>query len=649
MDTHTYSTPPMENLRASASAGNYETYGVSGATITESNTYLLSDLIALETPATGIKLKCNIQQSKVTYNSQTQAYSEEITDVNGGTKAVRWYYTRDGQNVLFLGQTTLTCTVADDTDEADIAITPVMPNATHFRLMISGSGSKFYYDYADVPRDRAGTNTFLVAADLDIYTSYFLSDEGEYKNIGHEDGLAEADPPMLTSMPDSVWRVDGLTDDGYQWHKLLPDVTRYKMDPLERDHVIRVYDISEPQEGFRHNGLAILDPISCTSYHDKDRWDIELVHPLDDWGKWKFLLVQNILKIDGQLFRIYAQEPYIGPSGGSMKINAKHISGDMADDLIEHGIFNGGTGQQFINWAFNAKVHWNPLDYYHKPYDFTGYSDCDEIAGVDEYENVTLWGAIAGVDNCMINRFCGEIYRDNFYFSVCKRMQFAKDDAFYLRYSLDMVEIRQKVDYTDFCTNLNCYDNFGNFFAVSYTPTSAWAVHHAKRRMMKFNYDRFEGSMERLAADAMAYWNQVCAPKVTYELKIANLMHDPRYADFLDLQNYSYGDRGTIYCPELDISTVQQITAVEKNEITGDIISMTLGNLSASLCRPSYMGSTVSSGHDPQDRTMDMLQSELKDMNLRLLSTWRGAASYKWRDLKKYTWKEVKKYGNKDT
>ena len=73
---------------------------------------------------------------------------------------------------------------------------------------------------------------------------------------------------------------------------------------LHRANVIRVYDISYPQEDFRteNNGLAVLSPVSCVSTHNADTWDVQLVHPIDEWGKWRNLLVENVLKIDGQLF-----------------------------------------------------------------------------------------------------------------------------------------------------------------------------------------------------------------------------------------------------------------------------------------------------------------------------------------------------------
>ena len=406
-------------------------------------------------------------------------------------------------------------------------------------------------------------------------------------------------PELYDTQPDALWRIDSNTNLGFPYNKLMIGLVGIDLWALDREHVIRVYDMHEPQDGFDGNGLAVLNPTVCTSLHNDERWDVELRHPLDDWGKWKNLLANNILKVDGQLFRIDISEPAIGESGREMYVHAKHITCDMADMLITFATFPGGDAARFMDFCFSSVFPADLPGYEY--YSFEGYSDIRTVLGPDELVNVTVWAAMVGADNCLKNRYGGELYRDNFYFSINQRMQYAKDNAFCLRYSLDMVKIQQRVDYSDVCTNLECYDNFGNYWAVA-TITPTFALHHPIVRMVQFNYSEFEGAMERLAADGMAYWQTVNTPKVTYEAQIASLRRDPRYKDFVGLQNYNYGDSGTIYCPELDISTTQRITEVEKDELTGDITRMLLGNLRESLSRPTYMGSTISSGRSIEDK-----------------------------------------------
>lgn len=424
------------------------------------------------------------------------------------------------------------------------------------------------------------------------------------------------EPPeyaMQAPYPDSVFHIDPVYNNGYPFNALMPDIPIINVYPEIRENVIRVFDKSEPQNGFTGNGLAILHPTSCISLHNDDRWDIKLRHPLDEWGKWKHLLVVNILKVDGQLFRIKNQKPYIDSSGQYIEVEAKHITTDLADEACKDAEFPGGTASEFVAWAKSNVMHWE-TERYEDPYDFHISAAYDGNLPADTYAPATLLGLLVGLDNSLLSMTGGELYRDNFIITIAPRMTGAKDNAFYLRYSLDMVEISQEVDYSDFCTLLYCYDNWGSVWAISYAGTVQHAVHHQITKIVKFNYSEYD--WDRFSADCDAAKEQYFTPKVTYKLKMAALKNDPKYADFLNLQNYRYGDSGTIYCPELDIETTQKIIEVEKNELTGEIISITLGNMRSSFTRPTYKGSTISSGYSVEDKNAAAMQRLLVGSNI---------------------------------
>ena len=444
----------------------------------------------------------------------------------------------------------------------------------------------------------------IVSCVVDFSAGWIIKD-GEITN---DTFIDMPEKYMTKPYPALLWRIDSSHNQSFPYHSLLPGIRGVDIWALKRENVIRVFDISEPQNGFDHNGLAILEPSSCVSEHDDDRWDVELVHPIDDWGKWKNLLVNNTLLISGQIFRIDRQELTSNGQQRTMTVHAKHITCDLADELITFAEFEGGDGNAFIDFAFSNVIEGASEGPY-APYKFEGYSDIDTIQPPDSFVNTTLWGAFVGVDNCMKNKYGGELYRDNFYFSINKQMQYSKTNAFNIRYSLDMEGITQVVDYSDYCTDLWCFDNFGALWAVSYTPTMAWAVHHPVHRMVQFNYQ--EHNMDRLIADGMAYWLTVNVPSVTYKVPLAALPPDPRYDGFRDLQNYNYGDSGTIYCPELDINTTQKITYIKKDELTGSILSMTLGNVEKSFVRPAFFGSTISTGRDIEDKRVAAVENEL--------------------------------------
>jgi len=440
----------------------------------------------------------------------------------------------------------------------------------------------------------------------------FHAHEGEYPTNDSAMPIVQTD--FTRPFPSNLWRIDQ-SNGGYPYTDLQLGILHFHANlyPERRENVIRVFDKMEPQNGFTGNGLAILHPTSCISLHNDDRWDIKLKHPIDEWGKWKSLLVVNILKVGGQLFRIKRQKPYIDSSGAYIEVEAKHITTDLADECCKDSEFEGGTANDFVAWAKRNVMHWED-ERYADPYQFNISAAYEGTLQSETYPPATLLGLLVGLDNSLLARTGGELYRDNFDISISPRMQGARDNAFYIRYSLDMVEISQEIDYSDFCTLLYCYDNWGNVWAVSYAGTIQWAIHHQITKIVKFNYAEYDP--ERFSADCDAMKAASFKPKVTYKMKMAALRNDPKYAEFLNLQNYRYGDSGTIYCPELDIETVQKITEVEKDELTGEIVSITLGNLQSSIARPTYMGSTISSGYSVDDKNAAAMQRLLVGNNI---------------------------------
>ncbi|MDE5772750.1 MAG: hypothetical protein K2I06_14210 [Ruminococcus sp.] len=434
----------------------------------------------------------------------------------------------------------------------------------------------------------------------------------ENNKLIHEDLKIAPEKAVKKPYPKALWRIDKNLSPNMPYHELLPGIKGLDLWSLEREHIIRVYDYREPQDGFKHNGLAILTPSECTSTHELNgQWDVTLTHPVDNWGRWKYLLPQNVLKIDGQLFRIDEHESVSDSSGIYIKVHAKHIWYDLADRLIYNKTPENLNAHGFINFLMNARVDAENRDGYDE-YQYQYNSDISKTIDKIEISNASVAGSLIGTDNCFVNLFGGELYRNNFYFSINSRMENARDNAFALRYGFDMTKISQKINYSEWVTNLVAEDNYGSWWNTSW-PYDMYPIHHHKSKYIKFNYSEF--NFERFGQDVEDYFGQVCRPKITYTINIASIRNDPKYKDFVNLQNYNVGDRGKIYCELLDINTVQQIVSIKKNELTGDIIDITLGNTVNSIVRPSYKSGTISSGGNSS--AMDAMQNQLDELNFR--------------------------------
>ena len=107
--------------------------------------------------------------------------------------------------------------------------------------------------------------------------------------------------------------------------------------------MINVYDRKCTGSDFDNNGLVVLGEFISAEITEEVNGVLELTleQPLDARGKWKNLVEDNIIKCNGQLFRIYHKVTTLT----SRKINARHIFYDNIDNSTEALTLTNLTGQ----------------------------------------------------------------------------------------------------------------------------------------------------------------------------------------------------------------------------------------------------------------------------------------------------------------
>ena len=527
-------------------------------------------------------------------------------------------------------------------------------------------GAKYFYveiksSYREPILDSLPTGGTRIDEDVDIYyavpspqfSGYYDSlcwEIDEDENLQGENIPEIREKSVVIPIPKALWRIDRFMNSGYPWHELLPNIHGVDIESMPPERKIKVYSMWEPQDGFKHNGLAILDPISCTSHQEKNgRYDVTLVHPLDDWGKWKYLIPQNILKVNGQLFRIDIEQPKISSSDRTVTVTANHIFYDLSRDIILLKMIPEPQNQNWyplllLNWIMqNGVIATERQDHpeaytQFNIYDFEFSTDIssENKAQFDGFTNTTLTAALIGESNCFVNLFGGELYRNNFYFSLNQRMEKARDNAFSFRYSFDLEEIEFSVDYTNFATRIDFIDMNGNWsHTVTWNEHSTmYATPSPVARAVKFNSPLNDEIRNN-------YFQSTAYPKYSYKIRLANLKDDPRYADFQNLHNAKIGDKGTVFCEPLGIETVQEIIEIERDELSLEILSVTLGDSTRSLIRSNPYQGITTSGNSPTDLQAAALQEEIKKSTLKSLRQWGGASSYKWSEISGFKWGEI--------
>lgn len=473
--------------------------------------------------------------------------------------------------------------------------------------------------------------------ELDEGTNYYstsfpvISDDGE------------REPWFNNNATDWVFRINENVNNGYMF---LPfskypsgsssggDDPEQPMWAVERGH-IHVYDIGTKQDEFNSNGLAILNPTECKITEELNgMYELYMVHPIDEPGKWKYLIEMNIIKAEGQLFRIYMKDTSMEADGSMNRvIYARHIFYDLNDKLLHEVRPESKNGYDFIDWIMTHMHQDNEYGDY-AFYDFSYASDITDTA-TSYFNAMSPVSALIGADNCMANRLGGELYRNNFYFSVNKHKENSKTKAFNIRYGADMLKVRETIDYTNICTNLIAYDNYGSWYAISYTGTEHLHHHHVTKQV-NFTYDEF--NYEQFKKDTEAYFETVYLPKTTYEVEFAALKNDKLYADFLDLQSMNVGDSGIIHNEELGIDNTQKIVKKETDAITGETIAVTLGSFKGSIVRADSFAQTVSTGNDTISNQILALQNTLNQTIAKNMIYWDNVEQYTWDDIEQYTW-----------
>lgn len=446
--------------------------------------------------------------------------------------------------------------------------------------------------------------------------------------------LAWADnPPPVPDYPGALWlQIEG--DLPFkQWPK-----TYIAVPPVRQHDYITVYDLHTLQTDFNNNGLTILTPISCEITEELNGvYELCLTHPLDKKGRWKELRELNIIKAEGQIFRIYKRVTSMSAGEKVRTVYARHIFYDLNDKILRDVRPANKDGHDFIDYIMKNMFVDDPNGYF-LFYDFSYASDIEKTA-TSYFQNVTPVAALIGEDNCFINRLGGELYRDNFYFSINEKREKSVHIEQPIRYGIEMTDIEEDIDYSEFVTYAYFKDNFGHGWGVSYVPTVRFA--HNITRTFYVTYD--EPNFEQLMADGRAYFDSVYQPKVTYTVRFANLRDTEMYKDFIGLQEYNVGDTVVIYSEELEAETQQKIMRKVTDAITGRTIEITLGNLQGGLTRKDKMGSTISGSQvDQAQKAQQALQEELRKTKLKLYATWENAKVNTWQEASEFTWQEVK-------
>lgn len=385
---------------------------------------------------------------------------------------------------------------------------------------------------------------------------------------------------LVKPYPLTVWRIEEGKNDGFPFIPLWLEPAPPPIAPVKQNPYICVYDMYTDKQDFAGNGIAVLTPTECRSAHQLNgEYSLRLTHPMDGDGRWQCLREYNYIKAGGQIYTVKTvTRRQNGTQNGTVEVYAEHISYQLGDPWLFP--FPYPIARKSCQTILNAAMY---LLYYHAEpgqhsYAFDVVSDMvfDTDFVFANEDGRTFLDLLMGAGG-IIETKGGELYRDNFYLSLNQTMEGAKSDAFDIRLGRNLSGISVTVDLTTFCSYFRAYDNYGSWIAVAWRPNSFILRNfpHHVIRSKNFSYD--EPDFDRLDQDCMAEFRRNGSPVIVYEIDLAQARRDPDFAELNPDFDYRVGNTGRVIDPVMGAVTLK-ITGIVRDEITGDVVSITIGN-----------------------------------------------------------------------
>lgn len=194
----------------------------------------------------------------------------------------------------------------------------------------------------------------------------------------------------------------------------------------------------------KHNGDMVLTPYSCTvSIELGGAIVVEMEHPVDTLGRWKYIAEENVLVVDTpwaerQAFRIWQ----VVTSDTKVKASAQHIIFDLKRTLP------GECGDYQSNCYGFANTVLSQSDF--RP----------NVTGLDAFKSFSCYysdaksayDALLGDDESVIRKWSAEWLPDNFNIQIMK--QLGKDRGLVLRDGVNASGVEFTVNTNDVVTSI---------------------------------------------------------------------------------------------------------------------------------------------------------------------------------------------------
>ncbi|HDX9587586.1 TPA: phage tail protein [Bacillus pseudomycoides] len=342
---------------------------------------------------------------------------------------------------------------------------------------------------------------------------------------------------------------------------------------------------------FTHNGIGILDaniydPVVEETLNGlfifSFRYPLFAPHGAEIEG-------QCIIKAptpDGeQLFRVARPQP----SMGELKVLCYHIFYDLTDNLIEDTFIENKSGTAALD-QLSTKCQY--------PHPFKFFSDISKVSSSRLVRKNPVEAILdTGQDNCFLNRWGGEVKRDNF--NVHILVNRGKDRGVVIQHKKNLLGYEGDIDWQSPVTRIMPLGFNGLMLPEKYVDSPNINKYpRPKIRVVEFKDVKAQDDknndpnavpldkayeMLRQFSKEMYSKQKVDQPKATYKVTFQELSQTEEYKDFAVLQRVYMGDTVTVQHGEDNIDIQAKVISYKYDPIIEEYISLTLGNYKESF------------------------------------------------------------------
>ncbi|MDB2087071.1 phage tail spike protein [Clostridium paraputrificum] len=313
--------------------------------------------------------------------------------------------------------------------------------------------------------------------------------------------------------------------------------------------------------------------------------EIELSHPCDKEGRWKFIKNDGIIKAPtpystGQLFHVYSIKKNMV---GGLNIKARHIFFDLNKSIILDNRAENKTCQEALDIILNETK-------------FSGKSNIEKLATA-YFVKMNRVAAINGnTDNTLISRWGGEIFLDNY--NVTVNDHIGGDYGAYINYGNNMLELGLEDNEDNVITRGYPLAFNGRMLPEKYIDSPLINKYReikedfVEMSDLKLKEDSSDGEgfdteeeLYEAMRNRMKELNDggLDKPTVTGTTKVAPLENTTKYKYVKGLVNIGLGDTITIYHEKLDIDFASRCIGYTWNILTRKYETVDVGEFKESF------------------------------------------------------------------